>query len=327
MNWARENFDRIALGVGAAFLIVCSFFIWRSASGFSENFATLQPAGPPKAAAPTANALELEAAARKLAEPPQWTFSGRSGLFVPEKHFIGPNGLPATLQTTEVHPPVPNEWFEQFGLPIGDADVLTQDADGDGFNNLEEWQARTNPSDRNSHAPYLTKLKMRSVSTEPFPLVFSSWTGDSVALNFVNTRQPVDAEGRANIDRSQPTQFVRIGETVRGTRLRVAGFEEKTAPDRFGTEVDVSELRLENVDSGAQTTLVKERAATSPESVAAFVYTWGERREFQVKKEQEFSLPPQTEIRYKLVDVQPNKAVIINTQKPDERIEIGLLAP
>ena len=65
----------------------------------------------------------------------------------------------------------------------------------------------------------------------------------------------------------------------------------------------------------------------SPESVANFVYTWGQRREFSVKKDQEFSLPPQQEIRYKLVDVQPDKAVIVNTRQPSERIEVGLLTP
>ena len=81
--------------------------------------------------------------------------AGAPGLFVPEKHFIGANGLPATLQTTEVHPPVPNEWLEQFGLPIADADVLTQDPDGDGFTNLEEWQFHTNP-DRQEFASRIT---------------------------------------------------------------------------------------------------------------------------------------------------------------------------
>ncbi|HEY0369019.1 MAG TPA: Amuc_1099 family pilus-like system protein [Chthoniobacterales bacterium] len=327
MEWARENFDRLAVFAGALFLAICAFFIWRSAAAFNESFASLHAAGPPKAAAPTANALEVEAAIKKLAEPPQWTFSGRSGLFVPEKHFVGPNGMPATLQNTEVHPPVPNEWLDQFGLPIADADVLEQDADGDGFNNLEEWQGHTNPTDKNSHPPFVAKLKLKSVTTEPFPLVFSSSSGDTFAVNFVNVRAPVGSDGRANIDRSQPSQFVRIGDTIRGTKLKVAGFEEKTAPDRFGTEVDVSELRLQNIDTGAETTLVKEKAATSPESVATFVYLWGERREIQVKKDQEFSLPPQTEISYKLLDVQPSKAVIINTQKPDERIEIGLLSP
>ncbi len=65
----------------------------------------------------------------------------------------------------------------------------------------------------------------------------------------------------------------------------------------------------------------------SPESVADFVYGGPNPRNFSVKKDQEFSLPPEPGIRYKLVDVQPGKAVIVNPQKPQERIEIGLLAP
>jgi len=79
--------------------------------------------------------------------------------------------------------------------------------------------------------------------------------------------------------------------------------------------------------SGVQVTLVKEKVATSPQSVATFVYTWGGRREFEVRKDQEFSLKPVEEITYKLVDVQPNKAVIVNTQKPNARIEIGFAPP
>jgi len=33
------------------------------------------------------------------------------------------------------------------------------------------------------------------------------------------------------------------------------------------------------------------------------------------------------EIKYKLVDVQPDKAVIVNMQKPNVPIEIGFAAP
>ncbi len=314
MDWAREHFDRLAVFAGAVFLFVCAFFIWRDAAGFSENFAALQPAGPPKAAAPTAKALEVEAAGKKLSEPPQWTFSGRSGLFVPEKHFVGPNGLPATLQNTEVHPPVPNEWLDQFGLPIADADVLEQDADSDGFTNLEEWQGRTNPTDKNSHPPFLAKLKMKSVTTEPFRLVFASRSGDTFTINSSDLREP--------------TQFLKMGDSISGTPFRIADYAEKTQPNpATGGDVDVSELTLQNVDTGEQIKLIKEKVMLSPQSIVTFVYTWGERREFAVKKEQEFSLPPQTEIRYKLVDVQPTKAVIVNTQKPEERIAIGPLAP
>ncbi len=314
MNWIRAHYDRVAVLAGALFLLLCAFFIWRNAAAFPENFSTLQPGGPAKAAAPPPGALALAGAAEKLRQPPQWIFGGRSGLFVPEKHFIGPNGLPATLETTEVHPPVPNEWLDQFGLPIAEAEVLSQDPDSDGYTNLEEWQGRTNPTDKSSHPPFIAKLKLKTVATEPFRLVFASWAGDTFTIN--------------TTDLKEPTQFLKIGDAIAGTRFRLAKFIEKSAVNpATGGQVDVSELILEQVETHEQVTLVKEKTMISPQSIATFVYLWGERREFAVKKGQEFSLPPQLEIRYKLIDVEPNRAVIVNAQKPDERIEVPPLTP
>lgn len=316
MDWIRAHYDRVALIAAAAFLFVCSISIWWSAVGFGKNFAVMPTAGPLKGASPLPEAVELDAAAEKLHQQPQWTFSGRSGLFVPEKHFIGADGLPATLQTTMLHPPVPNEWLEQFNLPIADADVLDQDPDRDGFTNLEEWEGHTNPIDKNSHPDYLTKLKMKSFSEEPFQLIFSSWVGDTYAIN--------------TIDYIEPTQFLKVGDTVRGTRFKIVKFKEKYQRNQYGTNVDVSELTLEHEETKEQLTLVKEKVAISPESVATFVYSWPAGQpvhEFQVRKDQEFSLKPDQEIKYKLVDVQATKAVIVNMQKPNEQIAIGLLGP
>ncbi|HAK07741.1 MAG TPA: hypothetical protein DCO65_10840, partial [Spartobacteria bacterium] len=163
------------------------------------------------------------------------------------------NGLPATLKTTEVHPPVPNEWLEQFGLPIADADVLSQDPDADGFNNFEEWQGHTNPIEKNSHPDYLTKLKMKAFSEEPFRLLFSSWVGDTYAIN--------------TIEMTEPTQFLKIGDTIAGTRFKLIKFTEKYERNQYGTRVDVSELTLEQEETKEQLTLVKEKVAISPESV------------------------------------------------------------
>src|SRR6266508_3019772 len=174
MDWIKAHYDRVALIAGAAFLLFSAIFIWWNAIQFGNRLVAQQPP-PAKAASPPAVAVELDRAAQQLQHPSQWKSSTRSGLFVPEKHFIGANGLPTTLQTTQVHPPVPNEWFEQFSLPISDADVLTQDPDGDGFTNLDEWQAHTNPIDKNSRPDYVTKLKLKSFSEEPFRLMFSSW--------------------------------------------------------------------------------------------------------------------------------------------------------
>jgi hypothetical protein len=313
MNFLREHYERALLIVAAAILFLCSIFIWRSASAFSSQLAVMPPAPSLKSVSTLAKAEELAAAAEKLHQPPQWTFGGRSGLFVPDKHFIAANGIPATLQTTEVHPPVANEWLEQFGLPITDSDVLDQDPDNDGFNNLDEWAGQTNPTDANSHPEYYTKLKLKSATEEPFWLVFSSWVGDSFAIN--------------TIDLKQPTQFLKAGDTIKGTRFKIAKFQEKYLPNKYGTNVDVSELTLEQIETKQRLTLVKEKIAMSPESVATLIYAWGGRQEFQVRKDQEFSLKPQEQIKYKLIDVGPAKAVIVNSQRVDEPIEIGLFNP
>src|ERR1700719_1512759 len=229
MDLVRAHYDRVLLILAALILFFCAISIWHRAAGFSQNFPVIQVAPPMRTAAPPGKAAELAAAVEKLHQPPQWTFSGKSGLFVPEKHFIGANGLPTTLQTTQVHPPVPNEWFEQFGLPIQDADVLTQDPDTDGFTNLDEWQGHTNPIDKNSHPDYVTKLKLKSFSEEPFRLKFSSWTEDTFGINA--------------IDLKEPTQFLKVGDTVAGTRFKIMKFAEKhrTNPATSGEE-DVSEL-------------------------------------------------------------------------------------
>ena len=310
MDWLRAHYERAALLAAALFLILCSLFVFLGASGFRAQFDLLQNVPPPNNKIPAGNAPEITAAMQKLEQPAQWTTSGRAGLLVPEKHFIGPDGQPATLHDTLLHPPVPNDWLEEFGLPITEADVLTQDADGDGFTNLDEWQAHTNPAAKDSRPPYTFKLKLRSFAEEAFPLIFTSSVEETFAIN--------------NVDPSRPTQFLHVGEMVAGTKYKITNYTEKFETDKYGTNVDVSELTLEQVATHDLVTLVKGKRAMSPEAVANFLYTWGGTEQtFAVKKDQEFSFKPEEEITYKLLDVQPDKAIIINTGKKKKKIEIN----
>jgi hypothetical protein len=163
LDWIKAHYDRVALLAAGIFLFISAVSIWWNAIQFGNRLVP-QPASPPKNASPPPVAAELDRAAERLQRPSQWKSSTRSGLFVPEKHFIGSNGLPATLQNTQVHQPVPNDWFEKFGLPIQDADVLDQDPDSDGFTNLDEWQGGTDPTNKDSHPDYLTKLHLVSAT-------------------------------------------------------------------------------------------------------------------------------------------------------------------
>ena len=312
LDWAKANYDRAVLIGAGVFLFICAIAIWWSAIEFGNRLVAQQPPRA-KAASPPAVAVELDQAAEQLQHPAQWKSSSRSGLFVPEKHFIGADGLPATLKNTQVHPPVPNEWFEKYGLPIEDADVLDQDPDNDGFTNLDEWQAGTDPTDKNSHPDYTTKLHLVSATEEPFAYIFASRIGDTFGINA--------------IDLSEPTQFLKVGDVIRGTDFKIVKIIPKRERNQYGINEDVSELVLEHQGTHAQVTLVKGKVATSPQSVVTFVYTWGGRQEFEVRKDQEFFLKPEEEIKYKLVDVRPDKAVIVNTQKPNTPIEIGFAAP
>ena len=173
MTWIRAHYDRVAALAAALFLLCSALLITRNVLRFDENFSALEVMPPPpKPALPPPKAVEVEQATERLRLPAQWTFGGRSGLFVPEKHFLDANGFPATLQTTEVHPPVPNEWLEEFGLPIAEGDVLSQDPDADGFSNLEEWQNQTNPTDKDSHPAFIVKLKLKSFGARAIPARF-----------------------------------------------------------------------------------------------------------------------------------------------------------
>ena len=313
IDWLKGNYDRAVVMAAAVFLFISAVAIWWSAVQFGNRLVTPSTVAPKTASQPPV-AVELDRVAEQLQKPTQWKSSTRTGLFVPEKHFIGADGMPATLRNTQVHSPVPNEWFDKYALSIEDADALEQDPDKDGFTNLDEWHGNTDPTKAESHPDYTTKLRLLSATEEPFRYIFASRTKEKFGIN--------------SLDESEPTQFLTVGDIIRGTDFKIVKFTEKKERNEYGMKADVSELVLAHQQSHAQVTLVKGKVATSPQSVATFVYAWGGRKEFEVRKDQEFPLATAEGNRtYKLIDVRPDKAVIVSIQNPGAPIEIGFAAP
>ena len=55
---------------------------------------------------------------------------------------------------------LPDEWEKKYGLNANDASDANADLDKDGFTNLEEYVAKTNPKDPKDHPDYLDSLKV-----------------------------------------------------------------------------------------------------------------------------------------------------------------------
>ena len=96
IDWLKANYDRAVLMAAAVFLFISAIAVWWGAIQFNNRLIT-PPTVPPKTASQPPVAVELDRSAEQLEKPLQWKATTRSGLFVPEKHFIGPDGMPATL--------------------------------------------------------------------------------------------------------------------------------------------------------------------------------------------------------------------------------------
>ena len=182
--------------------------------------------------------------------------------------------------------------------------VLDQDTDGDGFTTLDEWQGKTDPTDPKSHPPYWTKLVLTKFVRVPFRLRYDAGTGPFQ----INT-----------VDLEQPTQFLKIGDMVKGTKFKLTKFEAKRGMSD-GINKDLSEVTLTNVETNETIVLPKQTEVDSPTTYAVLTYLWTG-KPFAVKKNQEFTLKPEDNVKYLCVDLSDTDVKIV---KEDENKELHI---
>jgi hypothetical protein len=317
MDWIKKNYDRFALLLLAVALLASSAYLVLCVKGFGTRY---EPVLSPVTHGKKVALLEtepLERAEQALAKPAEWGVH-QGLLFVSRKYVVGKNATtkenvlidPFEPGSTPLHPPVPNEWFLKNGLEtaILESDALTQDPDKDGFSNLDEYLGKTDPLNPQSHPSYLTKLRLKKFVKVPFRLKFEAYDEGSFQINTVDVRQP--------------TQFVKLGELIAGTKYKAIKFEKKSVLNpNTGVDRDVSELTVEHTESGLQVVLVVGIEANSPDQYARFAFLW-DGTEFTVKKLQTFSLKPEPGVVYKLIDIKDNEALINNVKTDGDPIKV-----
>ena len=196
---------------------------------------------------------------------------------------------------------LPDEWEARNGLNPGDASDAGADADGDGFTNLEEFLAKTDPQNKNDHPPYIDSLSIELPLKETkMPFVFrratkipSGWRCeffDPVRKDDYGRRgmtltatigQPVMSS-----DGKYKTGFKVVKYTPKFEKRTIKGGEGDKGSKGMKKEVDVSEAVVEREKDGKCITLVASQGKSyklAPVDVQATLrYERGEVRKFDV---------------------------------------------
>ncbi|MFQ3577814.1 MAG: Amuc_1099 family pilus-like system protein, partial [Verrucomicrobiia bacterium] len=307
MSWAKENYGKVALIIISLLATGASVFLYLSAATFQSAFANLSGTLARGEKLPEIPFDALRVGKERLDQPAQWIGRAEASLLVANPHMVqvvdGEETLVNPLKpgSPPIHPPVENEWFAKHGIDILSPNILSEDTDGDKFSNLEEWKHGTNPRDPASAPPPHLLLVLKREDRKSNRLEFRSYTEDVFTINTVDVRQP--------------TQFLQIGDEIRGTPFVVERFERKTIMRDLGgsqVEADVSELTIKNEQTGQELVLVLGVRTDAGESTVILGFRYDD-SEIRLKRDETFTLPPRNDVTYRLVETRLEGAVIVNT--------------
>jgi len=165
MSWIADHYEKAALGGALLCTLGLAYGGWRSLSNVEDDFVS-KVRGRGSNDSAVASADTVVNSISSLGLPRNWSqgeFQDRSvdlfvsiPLFVTATERTRPIDL---LSDDPVHPPIPNRWWLENRIDPGFEDSPERDPDGDGFTNLEEFLAGTDPNDPKSHPPLIAKLK------------------------------------------------------------------------------------------------------------------------------------------------------------------------
>ena len=226
MDWIKKIPISSALILIAVGAMVASSMLVVNASGYNAKFQEIQQPVIKGTKIFEQEKQSIEQAEAEFQKPAAWASTADNGaLFVSDIYFIDKD-RPVTPKEGSLwndsltKKPIPNKWFLSNKLPLFTPGVGQQDPDGDGFSNEEEFRGDTNPNDKTSHPPYYALLYVKQFIKVPFLLKFQSADYDP--------KHPEEATFAINpLTLKKPTQFLKIGETVAGTKFKVQKYEEK----------------------------------------------------------------------------------------------------
>jgi len=298
----------LLLLIGVAAIAVAGIFIAKSAS-FSDQFSMSSPT--PKNELPPTEATQAVMAKSFVDTVNEWKLSikGRAPKPVPLFVSIPIVEIEGRLidmldpQAEKIRPPVTNAWLMSNNLDYLNKGVLSQDPDGDGFSNLEEWNGKTEPRSADSHPPYVNKLSMVSRQQAEYILKFAA-RPDSETFQIIRLPS-VKWPKRDNFN-------MKVGEISEDKQFRIDSFEEKTAKNSIGINVDASVLHITYLPKQKKVALIRNIPEKIPTYYVELDFSLDpfQGNDRFVKEGETFTIARDPDTKYRVIKVEENSATI-----------------
>jgi len=202
---------------------------------------------------------------------------------------------------------MPDEWEKRYGLDPKDPSDAAKDKDGDAFTNLEEFQAKTDPTDKLDHPDYLDSLAIQLPLKETvMPFVFTKATKIPAGWRC----EFFDAKQKDDYGRLGRTITAVIGEEIGTSGYVLKAYDQKETKiaikggEGLKKTVDVSEAIVARKGDGKTVKLVlaasKKAKAAAVDVQATLVYTRGTVKNFDVITGAEISL---SGVKYRVTEI------------------------
>jgi hypothetical protein len=344
MSWLAKNYEKAALGGAVVVALGLAYLGWSKLSGVDGEFSS-NPAEPGAGKVAVVGADAIPKALQSLKLDRSWTpvkdGEWQVDLFTGVPLFINRNdpGKTVDLRKDEpVHPPIPNTWWLENNIDPGYADSPTRDPDADGFSNLDEFKAKTDPNNRKSIPAIIAKLMFQRQESKTWSL--RPGFGDQGKFGF----SYAEVQGRVWVEKTK----LKAGEMAGpGDML----FAEEPAKDRFkvlGSELrqivnprtnaptEVTIVRIEDQRPNKKGDIYEFPAPLSEErrnefaqndrtAVFSLEALGNEGKEFKVEERTAFALPQDSDKKdYFLKKVSDNSVTVEGPGPGGERVTVEI---
>lgn len=164
MSWFSKNYEKTILGGAVVVALGIAYFGWDKFNSVAQDFdINLKGGGNNNTAVNEAELIPKAKASLKFDRTWVQAVDGDRSvdLFTGIPLFVSssaPDKPLDLIRGASVHAPIPNKWWIDNRLDPGYGDSPSRDPDEDGFSNLEEFKAKTDPNDAKLFPPLIMKL-------------------------------------------------------------------------------------------------------------------------------------------------------------------------